>query len=158
MGRSRSRADGSPLDNARYTENITARLVNLGRRLRALEERIGTAGPIIETEDEIDIIPVDTTPMVMPSGDTTPSISGANFDQLFTMKNVSSVNVTDFDDGQHGQVIDILFLGPGSPLTNLIDGSTLQLHNSTSYTPLANTLMSFRLYNGVWYEKSRRNT
>lgn len=137
---------GSVLDNAAYPTNPLERIVALEQRIRVLEENLGVAGGA-----EIDI---DTTPLTFDDGDTTPSVAEADHNQLYICGNSGATSITDFDDGTEGQFIEVLFTTGN---TTLVDGSGLQLNNSTNYSPPTDTIMGFRRYSGSWYERSRRN-
>lgn len=153
MRRSNSRARGSVLDNVTFADNALAQLADLERRIRVLEERLGGSGGG-SSSTVYQIVDIDTTPLSFGDGDTTPSVSEGDHNQLYICGNTASTSVTDFDDGAEGQFIEILFTTGN---TTLVDGSGINLHGSTNYNAPANTIMGFRYYSGGWYEKTRRN-
>lgn len=95
---------------------------------------------------------IDANSTTFTDQDTTPSVSGM-FDN-YQCSNTVATNVTTFDDGIDAQLIRVLFTTAN---TTLIDGATLQLAASANYNPPANTVMTFNLRGGVWYEVSRSN-
>lgn len=142
-------AAGSVLDNAAYHRNLSMLLETMEDRVRLLEERFGPA----PDGDEEQTGSVDTTPMFLAAGDQTPSVAGANFDQLFILANLDLITVTNLDDGVDGQSIDIFL---PTQYTVFQNGTGLNLHNNLNFLAAANTMISFRHYNGSWYESSRR--
>lgn len=140
--KARSRTGGSVLENAAYQSNLAERVRKLEERIRRLEELVSVTG-------------IGTEPLTFIFTDSTPSVAGGNFNQLYRCINSIATTITNFDDGTEGQSITVLFLTSSTTLT---DGTNILLNGSTNYTPPAGTIMGFRYYNRQWYETERRNT
>jgi hypothetical protein len=86
-------------------------------------------------------------------GDTTPTVAGIGTLQLL---NTGATSITTFDDGDDGQIINLLFTTAN---TTLVHSSSLTLAGSTNVTPTAYSMMTlFRVPSSIssrWVELSR---
>lgn len=77
--------------------------------------------------------------------DTTPSVLNCN---IFKTINVVPVSITTFDDGAEGQTIKIL----GEGQTTINNTATVKTNTGAPKLLAANTVYTFTLIEGVWYE------
>ena len=78
--------------------------------------------------------------------DTTPSVRGIT---MMYIANAGAVSITTFDDGEDGQVINLIF---GDANTTVVDGASIQLAGGANFTSAANKTLVLVKYNTTWFQ------
>lgn len=83
--------------------------------------------------------------------DTTPTVS--NRDGFYLTANTLATTITDFDDGEGGQIINIHF---NDALTTIADNANIRLNGNVNLvTPAVDSTLTLQLRGTVWYEIGR---
>lgn len=80
------------------------------------------------------------------SADTTPSVYGIN---RLSIANAGAVSITQFDDGEDGQVIALNFEDAN---TTVVDSASIQLSGSANFTSAANKTLVLMKYSTIWQQ------
>ena len=83
------------------------------------------------------------------SGDTTPDVK---LGSLFYTVNTSATSITDFDNGEEGQIINIIML---DTMTTIAESVEIKLAGSANMVAGGNQIISLINHNTAWYEISR---
>lgn len=87
------------------------------------------------------------------SVDTTPSVDPPDMSSLYFANFSAACAITDFDDGQDGQVIRILFGNSNATIAHNV--TKINLQGGAMVYPESGDTISFVCKGGVWYELSR---
>ena len=68
---------------------------------------------------------------------------------MMYIANAGAVSITTFDDGEDGQVINLIF---GDANTTVVDGATVQLAGGVDFTSAANKTLSLIKRSAAWYQ------
>lgn len=91
-------------------------------------------------------------PVSFTDQDETPGIQTDFWNATFIEDYSTSTTITDFSQGQEGQVVMVLFQSGNATLEH---GNGINLIGQDDYTPPAGTLLAFRHIDGEWHEIGR---
>ena len=69
---------------------------------------------------------------------------------MMYIANAGAVSITTFDDGEDGQVINLIF---GDANTTVQDGANLQLAGGANFTSAANKTLVLAKYSTTWVQR-----